>query len=264
MAKMPVLFMGHGSPMNIVEKNRFTRCWKEVADSIAVPAAILCVSAHWFQRGLAVSGTDQPETIYDFYGFPPELYQIKYPAPGAPQLAEKIRQLQPGTIIIDQDRGLDHGTWSLLHFMYPEAEIPVCQLSVNASFSPQESYRAGKLLSPLREEGVLIIGSGNVVHNLAEVDWEKTGGYDWADEFDDFIKKAVTEGSHDDVIHYEKAGPSAKVAFYGRDHYEPLLFALGATESGETVRVFNDERVMGSLSMTSYLIGESIGKPEHR
>ena len=254
MSKMPVIFVGHGSPTNVAERNRFTDGWAAMAALVPKPDAVLCVSAHWFGRGLAVSGAARPDTIHDFYGFPPELYQVNYPAPGAPQLAARVASLSP-EIEIDPNRGLDHGAWSVLHFMYPEAAIPVCQLSVNASFTPAEARRTGQLLKPLREEGVLIVGSGDVVHNLALVDWELPGGYDWADEFDGYIRDAVTAGRYEDAVNYQKAGPAARRAFTHRDHYDPLLYVLGAADPGENVRVFNDERVLGALSMTSFLIG---------
>lgn len=257
MARMPVIFVGHGSPINIAERNRFTEGWKLMAAAIPRPKAIMCISAHWFERRLTVSGPARPETIHDFYGFPDELYAIQYPAPGAPELAQSVVSLLPKPIHIslDPDRGLDHGTWSILHFMYPAADIPVCQLSVSSSFSPEESYETGRLLSFLRDEGVLIIGSGNVVHNLALVDWESQAGYDWADEFDGYIQAALIEGRPGDAINYQKAGSAAHRAFSQRDHYDPLLYVLGAAASYEKVRVFNDERVMGALSMTSYIIG---------
>ena len=182
MSKMPALFVGHGSPMNIVEKNRFTDGWKAMAGEITAPKAILCISAHWYGRGQAVSKAEQPETIHDLYGFPPERYNENYPAPGAPALAARIFDLFGKNIFLDPDRGLDHGAWSVLKFMYPAGDIPVCQLSVNASFSPLEVYQAGQRLRPLRDEGVLIIGSGDVVHNLALANSEMAGGYDGADE----------------------------------------------------------------------------------
>ena len=255
MSKMPALFVGHGSPMNIVETNRFTDGWKAMAGEITAPKAILCISAHWYGRGQAVSKAEQPETIHDFYGFPPELYNENYPAPGAPALAARIFDLFGKNIFLDPDRGLDHGAWSVLKFMYPAGDIPVCQLSVNASFSPLEVYQAGQRLRPLRDEGVLIIGSGDVVHNLALVNWEMAGGYEWADEFDAYIKTAVMEGRPEAAVNFKKAGKSADRAFTYRDHYDPLLYVLGAAEQGDPVRVFNDERVMGALSMTFSLIG---------
>lgn len=254
MSRMPVLFVGHGSPMNIIEKNRFTATWSTMAAAIPRPRSILCVSAHWFDRGLAVSGALQPETIHDFYGFPAELYDVQYPAPGAPELAERLVSTLP-EIRLDPARGPDHGAWSVLHFMYPKADIPVCQLSVNALFSPRQSYEVGQRLSFLRDEGVLILGSGDVVHNLALVNWEMEDGYDWADEFDAYIKAALIEGRPEEVIDYQKAGFAANRSFSYRDHYDPLLYALGAVASDDQVRVFNDERVMGALSMTSYIFG---------
>lgn len=256
MKKMPVVFVGHGSPMNIIEKNRFTTTWAGMAEQVPHPKAILCVSAHWFGEGQFVCTAPQPKTIHDFYGFPPELYEVEYPAPGAPELAASVVALKGGKVMEDSGWGLDHGAWSVLHFMYPNADIPVCQLSVNAANMPMESYRMGEVLRPLREEGVLILGSGNIVHNLTLVDWDRPlGGFDWADAFDETIRDAIVEGRHGDVIHYETAGPAARQAFGYRDHYDPLLYVLGASESGEKVQVFNDERVMGSLSMTSYIIG---------
>ncbi len=251
MSRMPVLFVGHGSPMNIVERNAFTGGWAEMAARVPAPKAILCVSAHWYGAGDAVSGAAQPDTIHDFYGFPEELYRVQYPAPGAPELAQRLAALAPA-LRVDPERGLDHGAWSVLHFMYPDADIPVTQLSVNAGNTPQESYRAGQALQPLRDEGVLILGSGNIVHNLGLVGWEMDGGYDWADAFDAYIRDAILAGRHDDVIHYEAAGASAARAFTHRDHYDPLLYALGAAGDSRPT-VFNDVRTLGAISMTSYL-----------
>ncbi len=254
MSKMPVVFVGHGSPMNIVENNSFTKSWQSLGKALPVPKAIICVSAHWFEKGEKVSSTLSPKTIYDFYGFPPQLYQLTYPAPGAPGLAGRLHSRSKGNIGLNHDRGLDHGAWSVLYHMYPKADIPVCQLSVNAGFSPFESYQAGQWLAALREEGVLILGSGNVVHNLALINWEMEGGYPWADAFDQYIINAVTKGQHEDVINFSSQD-TAKKAFYYRDHFDPLLYALGATDKEEPVQVFNSERVLGSLSMTSFIIG---------
>ncbi|UQZ89915.1 4,5-DOPA dioxygenase extradiol [Deltaproteobacteria bacterium Smac51] len=255
MTKMPVLFVGHGSPMNVIENNRFTESWKAVAADLPRPKAVLCVSAHWFDRGLAVTGTENPETIHDFWGFPPELYEINYPAPGDPELARSLAGAFGGHLRVDRHRGLDHGAWSVLSFMYPEADVPVCQLSVDASFTPRQSYLAGQSLTPLREEGVLILGSGDVVHNLALADWDMSYGYDWADEFDNYIKEAVLKGRFEAAVDYAKAGPAAARAVPMRDHFDPLLYVLGAADGGEPVSVFNEARIMGSLSMTSFQIG---------
>lgn len=254
---MPVVFVGHGSPMNIIEENRFTKTWAEMAQLIPAPNAILCVSAHWFTDGEFVSSVANPETIHDFYGFPSELYTIQYPAPGAPDLAQRIQELRiESEIQVNPSRGIDHGTWSVLRTMYPNADIPVCQLSVNALNSPKSSYLVGRSLRSLREEGVLIIGSGNIVHNLPLIDWNnKSGGFSWADDFDSYIHDALIRGDHNAVIDYPVAGTSARQAFSYRDHFDPLLYALGATEQGESVQSFNYERTLGSISMTSYIFG---------
>lgn len=251
MKKMPVLFIGHGSPMNIIENNRFTSQWRTIADDIPTPKAILCLSAHWYEAENIVSKSEHPETIHDFYGFPEVLYAIPYPAAGAPELAVRVSQLLPETVFAE--RGLDHGAWSVLNFMYPKADIPICQLSLNASLTPEECYQAGRTLQSLREEGVLILGSGNIVHNLSMADWEMEQGYPWADAFDDYIKTSVLTQNHDNVIHYSQAGSSAKNAFKTRDHYAPLLYVLGAAQEDKKVRVYNNERVLGAISMTSYL-----------
>lgn len=251
MTKMPVLFIGHGSPINIIENNRFTVQWRSIADEIPEPKAILCISAHWYEEENIVSRSKHPETIHDFYGFPEVLYAIPYPAPGAPELAVRVSKVLSQTVFAE--RGLDHGAWSVLNFMYPKANIPVCQLSLNASLTPEECYRAGQALQPLREEGILIIGSGNIVHNLSLLDWEMEQGCPWADAFDDYIKKSVLTHNHENVIHYSKAGAAAKNAFKTRDHYAPLLYVLGAAQDDENIHVYNDERVLGAISMTSYL-----------
>lgn len=255
LTRMPVLFAGHGSPTNVVERNRFTDGWREMSAAIPRPSAVLCVSAHWYGEGAAVSAAERPETIHDFYGFPRVLYEVDYPAPGAPELAIRAAALLGEHVSIDAGRGLDHGAWSVLRSMYPQADVPVFQLRVDSNLTPRQSYEAGARLTSLRKEGVLILGSGDVVHNLSMVDWGMESGYPWADEFDAYIESAVRDGRHDDIIHYERAGRIAEKAFPYRDHYDPLLYALGATDAGERVRVYNDERVLGSISMTSYLIG---------
>lgn len=255
MQKMPVLFVGHGSPMNVIEDNPFTAQWSKMAADIPRPVAILCVSAHWFEEENLVSMAEKPVTIHDFYGFPKSLYQIAYPAPGAPEWAEKVAALADGSVRKAPDRGLDHGAWSVLRFMYPGADIPTFQLSVNADATPLENFRRGRTLAALREEGMLILGSGNIVHNLSRVNWDMEGGYSWADDFDRYIKEAITSGQYNRVVEYPSAGASANHAFTIRDHFDPLLYALGATDAGEPVKVYNDARVLGSISMTSYRIG---------
>lgn len=253
MMKMPVVFAGHGSPMNIIEQNRFTDGWRQIAKELPRPKAILCVSAHWFTDGQMVSTARNPETIYDFYGFPNALYEITYPAQGAPEIAETVSSLLGMPTNGDSVRGLDHGAWSVLHFMFPEADVPVFQLSVNRQNTPEDSLEIGRRLRPLREQGILILGSGDVVHNLQLVDWEMGCGYKWANSFDSYIKEAVLSYNTDAVVHYERAGKEEQKSFYYRDHFEPLLYCMGAADERDLVKVYNDERVLGALSMTSFL-----------
>jgi len=255
--KMPVVFVGHGSPMNIIERNRFTEGWIQMAAKLPKPRAIVCISAHWFTDGQSVSTAEQPETIYDFYGFPEELYQLTYPAPGAPATAGRVAGLLGPATGKESRRGLDHGAWSVLRFMFPQADIPVFQLSVNQLNSPQASYQAGGKLKPLRDEGVLILGSGDVVHNLQLVNWEMPNGYPWAESFDAYIKGALLAHNADEVINYERAGIREQKSFYYRDHFDPLLYCLGATEASDSVEVYNEATVLGALSMTSYLWQDS-------
>jgi len=253
--RMPVLFVGHGSPMNAIEDNAFTRTWRELAASIPRPRAILMVSAHWYTHGTRATDSPRPETVYDMYGFPERLYAVRYRPEGAPQLARGAAALLPDGAAFDASWGIDHGAWSVLVHMYPRADIPVVQLSVDRDAGPEAHYALGRALSPLRDAGVLLMGSGNVVHNLARVNWSmEDTGYPWADEFDVFVKDAVTGWRHGDVIRYGSAG-AAKDAFRTPDHYYPLLYVLGAADNGEPVRVFNESRVLGALSMTGYLIG---------
>lgn len=254
--RMPVLFAGHGSPMNAIEDNAFTRSWREIAASFPRPRAILSVSAHWYTRGTRITDHPRPETVYDMYGFPQRLYAVKYRPNGSPALAQKAASLLPREVIIDNGWGIDHGTWSVLVHMYPKADIPVVQLSIDWDAGADVHYQLGRALKPLREEGVLLFGTGNVVHNLSRIDWSmEQGGYPWADEFDQYIKSAVTDWRHSDAIFFERAGKCAYDAFRTPEHYYPLLYVLGAAEEGEPVRVFNESRVLGSLSMTGYLIG---------
>lgn len=255
MKRMPVVFIGHGSPMNAIEENQFTSQWEALGTRIPRPQAILAISAHWFTPGSRVTGGDAPETIYDMYGFPEELYEIAYRAPGSPQVAQRIKDLLGEQLQIDNSWGFDHGTWSVLHRMYPQAEIPVLQLSVDSKASFADQYAIGQKLRGLREQGVLILGSGNVVHNLARISWNMEGGYPWAEDFDNYIKEKILNGSHQDVIHLEKAGTSARLAFTVSDHFAPLLYVLGAADEEDRVAVFNAACILGSLSMTSYLLG---------
>ncbi len=253
MKYMPTLFIGHGSPMNAIEDNSFVEQWKAVAERIPRPESILSVSAHWYTKGTKIMDEESPKTIYDMYGFPDELYKIIYNAKGSPNLADKALKLINRTVETDNSWGYDHGTWSVLHRMYPNADIPVIQLSVDKNASMQEHYNIGRELSKLRKDGILIFGSGNITHNLSRVNWQMSGGYDWAEDFDKYVIENIKNKNYDNVINYKKAGKSADYAVPISDHYAPMLYVLGALEGDEKVSVFNDECILGSLSMTSYL-----------
>jgi 4,5-DOPA dioxygenase extradiol len=250
---MPVLFVGHGSPMNAIEDNKFVREWEALADKIPKPRAILSISAHWFTKGTKIMDEESPETIYDMYGFPDDLYKIVYAAKGSPGLAHKTAEMINRPVEIDNSWGYDHGTWSVLCRIYPKADIPLVQLSIDRDASMEDHYNIGKELIKLREEGVLIFGSGNVTHNLRRLDWHNKGGYDWVEDFDKYIIENVIKGNFDNVIDYRRAGQSADYAVPIADHFAPLLYVLGALKGGEKTRVFNDECILGSLSMTSFL-----------
>lgn len=253
MKSMPVIFIGHGSPMNAVEDNEYTGAWKETGLKIGKPDAILSISAHWVTNGTKINDSEKPKTIYDMYGFPKELYRVAYDAPGAPELAHETIKLIGREVKIDNNWGIDHGTWSVLCKMYPDADIPVFQLSIDQHASAEEHYMTGKTLSPLREKGVLIFGSGNVVHNLSKVDFKMQGGYSWAEIFDEYIKNKIISRQYEDVIDYKSAGESSAQAFYTTEHFYPLLYVLGASGYNDKLTVFNDSFTLGSLSMTSYL-----------
>jgi len=256
MEKMPVLFVGHGSPMNAIEENPFVEEWKMLGRKLPRPKAILAVSAHWFTDGTRVNNAEAPQMVYDMYGFPPALYRIVYGAKGSPHFAHRAAELIGGnTVTFDNSWGLDHGSWSVLHRIFPAADIPVFQLSINGRLSPAGHYQMGRKLRALREEGVLIFGSGNVVHNLATVNLNLPGGYTWAEDFDAYIQENVLKRDDDNVIDYKKAGASALKAFTTIEHFAPLLYVLSAADEADKVSVFNDSCIGGSLSMTSYLIG---------
>jgi 4,5-DOPA dioxygenase extradiol len=252
---MPVLFLGHGSPMNAIEDNEFSRPWVEVGKDLPKPNSILCISAHWETNGTQVTAMENPRTIHDFYGFPPELYATSYPAPGAVELAKRVQNLiGKGGITSDLTWGLDHGTWSVLSRLFPKADVPVLQLSLDITKSAQAHYDLGSQLRPLREEGVLIIGSGNIVHNLRMVVFEDTV-YDWALEFDEKVKQWILDNNHEPIIQYEKQGRAAALAINSAEHYKPLLYVLGVKASGEKVRFFAEKVWGGSVSMRSIKIG---------
>lgn len=239
--------------MNAIEDNAFSKKWMELGKQLERPKAILSVSAHWFTQGTRVADAETNRTIYDMYGFPDELYRVAYPAPGAPETARRAMALISRKTQVDNTWGLDHGTWSVLRRIFPKADVPVFQLSVDHNATPREHFEIGRELKALRDEGVLIFGSGNVVHNLGRVNWSMEGGYDWAEDFDRYIRRNVENRELDRVVDYHQAGPSAKQAFPILDHFAPLLYVLGATDEADRATVFNDACVLGSLSMTSYL-----------
>lgn len=258
---MPILFVGHGTPMNAVEENEFSSAWKKLGRELPLPKAILCVSAHWMADGSSVTAMEHPETIHDFGGFPHKLYEQQYPAPGSPELAEKIRSsLKDFNIAKDYDWGLDHGAWSVLRHMYPEAGIPVVQLCIDYTKDMSYHYDLGRALSFLRERGILIIGSGNMVHNLMMARWKGSEidngfAYDWATELNEKIKEAIVRGDHQELIDYESISEHARQGIPTEDHYIPLIYMLGLQADGDAVTFFNDKVVGGSISMTSMIFG---------
>ncbi len=257
---MPVLFIGHGSPMNGIEDNEFTRQWHKLGRDIPQPKAVLCISAHWLTKGTFITAMPSPRTIHDFGGFPEALFEVQYPASGDPELAkETVKNIQLTDIHLDHEWGLDHGTWTVARHMYPDANIPVLQLSIDYAQSPEWQYQMGQELVELRRKGVLIIGSGNMVHNLGMVAWDKLNepqyGFDWALEMDKIFKDRITRADHQSLIRYRDLGKAAMLAIPTPDHYYPLLYTLGACLPGEEPRFFNDRAVGGSLTMTSVQFG---------
>ena len=252
---MPVLFIGHGSPINAIETNEFSRSWIEEGKALPPPKFILCISAHWETKGTKVTAMEKPRTIYDFYGFPPELYAMKYPAPGSPELARRVREVVGADASTpDLAWGLDHGTWSVLARLFPKADLPVIQLSLDVTKTAQEHYELGQQLKPLRDEGVLIVGSGNIVHNLRMVVFDGLA-YAWAVEFDGKVRQWMIDDAHEGIIQYDKQGIEAELAINSAEHYKPLLYVLGAKEPGEKVNFFTEKVFHGSISMRSARIG---------
>jgi 4,5-DOPA dioxygenase extradiol len=258
--QMPVLIIGHGSPMNGIEDTEFSRTWHKMGQEITKPKAVLVVSAHWLSKGTHITAMDNPRTIHDFGGFPQALFDVQYPAPGNPALAEETAKLITSTNVgLDHDWGLDHGTWTVVRHMYPDADIPVLQLSIDYNKPPQYHYDLAKQLSALRKKGVLIIGSGNMVHNLRMVDWKRLSepnyGFDWAIEMNSIFKEKIGNGDHISLINYEKLNKAATLAIPTPDHYYPLLYSLGLQDSKDGISFFNDKMVGGSLNMLGVRIG---------
>lgn len=254
---MPAFFVGHGSPMNAIEDNRHSQSWKHIFPSGEIPRMILCVSAHWLTRGSYITSNVKPRTIHDFGGFPDALFQVQYPAPGSPELAKEVAAaIHNVQAQLTEDWGLDHGTWSILKHIRPQADIPVLQLSIDYKEPASFHYALGRELAALRRRGVLIIGSGNMVHNLGMVAWEHTAetdyGYDWALQMNETFNQKLLNRDFDALVNYQQWGEAARKAVPTPDHYYPMLYTLGLVEKNDELSLFNDSVIMGSLSMTSF------------
>lgn len=259
-AKMPVLFLGHGSPMNAIEENEFVQGFRDIQKEIPKPNAILCVSAHWETKGTFLTAMEKPPTIHDFGGFPKALFDVQYPAPGSPQLADDVKELVKGAEVrLTHDWGLDHGAWSVIKHLYPNADLPVIEMSLDHYKTPQWHYDLAKELMKLREKGVLIIGSGNMVHNLGRVAWDKFNvdnyAYDWALEAREKMNQFILNGDHQSLINYDKQGKAFQLSVPSPEHYMPLLYSMALKDEKDSVRLFNDKAIAGSLTMTSVKIG---------
>lgn len=257
--RMPVLFLGHGSPMNAIEENMFVASFRELGHSLPKPQLILCVSAHWETKGTFVTAMSSPETIHDFGGFPRELYEVQYPAPGSPEWASKAKKIITKTEVeLDYNWGLDHGAWSVIKHLYPQADVPVIQMSIDYTKPSQYHYDLAKEIGELSRKGVLIVGSGNMVHNLRLADFRRLSGdpygYDWAIEANELMKSYILDDDHQSLIQYRKQGAAFDLAIPTPEHYLPLIYSLALKEKNDKITLFNDEPVGGSLTMTSVLI----------
>lgn len=257
--KMPVLFLGHGSPMNAIEENEFVSTFRKLGQELIRPNAILCISAHWETNGTYVTTMQNPRTIHDFGGFPQALFDVQYPAPGSPELATETKHIISKTAVgLDDKWGLDHGAWSVIKHLYPKADIPVIQMSIDYTKSAKYHYELAKEINSLRNKGVLIIGSGNMVHNLRKVAWDRLNeefAYSWTFEANEKMKSFILNGDHQSLIDFRSQGKAFDLAIPTPEHYMPLLYALALKEENETIELFNDKPVGGSLSMTSVKIG---------
>ncbi len=254
--RMPVIFVGHGSPMNGIEDNEFSRGWQQLGREIPQPRAVLCISAHWLTNGTHVTAMAHPKTIHDFGGFPRALYDVEYEAPGDPELAEETAKLIRSTDVgLDHDWGLDHGCWSVVRRMYPDARIPVLQLSIDYYKPASYHYELGKELAALRNKGVLVMGSGNMVHNLRMMAFDKMDrpgfGYEWAIEMNETFKRLISTKNHRALMNYQELGPAARLAIPTPDHYYPLIYSLALQDDRDDIEFFNDRAVGGSFTMTS-------------
>ncbi len=257
---MPVLFIGHGSPMNAIEDNEFSRGWKEIAKKVPKPKAILCISAHWETKGIKVTAMESPKTIHDFGGFPKELYEVQYPAPGSGWLAGQVKStIKKSEVLFDEDWGLDHGCWSVLRIMFPKADIPVIQLSLDHTKSAGYHYELAKELLELRKKEVLIIGSGNLVHNLFMASFRNNNinepfGFDWAIEANNLFKKLIVKEDYNSLTNYKSLSDAVQLAIPTPEHYLPMIYAIALKQKNEVISFFNDKPVAGSITMTSFII----------
>lgn len=257
--RMPVLFLGHGSPMNAIEENEFSSGFRKAGQELPPPIAVLCISAHWETRGTYVTAMEHPRTIHDFGGFPRELFEVQYPAPGSPELAKEVKGLVTTTDVgLDEKWGLDHGAWSVIKHLYPKADVPVIQMSLDYSQPAQYHYELARELASLRRKGVLIVGSGNMVHNLGMVAWDRLNdsgyGYDWAIEASNKMKSCILSGDHQPLVNFQAQGKAFNLAIPTPEHFLPLLYTLALQEKDEAPSFFNDKAVAGSLTMTSVKI----------
>lgn len=251
--KMPMIFAGHGSPINAIQDNQYTKSWKAIAKKIPKPEAIVAISAHWYTTGTKIMNEENPKIIYDMYGFPEELYNISYNAPGNPVLASNIKEIINTGSVYDNTWGIDHGTWSVLTHMYPQRDIPVLQISIDALATPQIHYQIEMALKSLRYKGVLLLGTGNIIHNLTMLNWEmKDYGFKWAYSFDNYIKTQIENNNHTNILDYMNHTES-KLAVPTPDHFNPILYLLSASDTEDKISVYNHHCMLGSLSMTSYL-----------
>lgn len=259
-SKMPVLFLGHGSPMNAIEENEFVQGFRNISQQIEKPHAILVISAHWETKGTYVTAMENPQTIHDFGGFPQALFDVQYPAPGSPQLAQVTKEIITSTEVhLDDKWGLDHGSWSVIKHLYPNADVPIVQMSIDYSKPPSYHYALAKELAALRKRGVLIVGSGNNVHNLRMVSWQHINAvgfaFDWAKYADDKMKEYIRDGNHQPLIDYHLQGKEFQLAIPTPEHYMPMIYALALQDKNENISIFNDQAIAGSLTMTSFKIG---------
>jgi len=257
--KMPVLFLGHGSPMNAIEENEFVANFRRLGNELVRPNAILCISAHWETNGTYVTAMQNPPTIHDFGGFPQELFEVQYPAPGSPQLAKQTKAIITKTNVgLDDKWGLDHGAWSVIKHLYPHADIPVIQMSIDYTQPAKYHYELAKELNSLRTKGVLIVGSGNMVHNLRMVSWKRLNevyAYDWTIEANEKMKDFIVSEDHKSLIDFKSQGKAFELAIPTPEHYMPLIYTLALKTKNEEITIFNDKPVGGSLTMTSVKIG---------